>query len=184
MNTVNQTIEVADYPYGFRNKTTAFFSIEFVKGKGFRSVFQTKNPSTGKLNAPKKSTYSPVMYLNADEKGHVSVRSLDFYGWEGIVTDSYAMWELFELFTEEQVKDIYAFIYMQMKVNTKAQCVYCGSKLDDLKPYIESVMDVVLEGFRNGGNHFWAISKLDVQGIQSQKVEGYNPFRTVVSEVI
>jgi hypothetical protein len=59
MNTYYHTTKKAivdSYPYG-RLRATAFFSLEFKKGKGFRSVFQTINPKNNRLNAPKYSTY-------------------------------------------------------------------------------------------------------------------------------
>jgi len=53
----NEKVEVANYPYGYTLKTTLFDTIEFNAKKGYRHVTQTINPKTGKLNAPKKSTY-------------------------------------------------------------------------------------------------------------------------------
>jgi hypothetical protein len=54
--------EVNSYPYG-RLKATAFFGLEFKRGKGFRTTFQTINPKNGKLNAVKNSTYSPIFVM-------------------------------------------------------------------------------------------------------------------------
>jgi hypothetical protein len=172
---VNTKIEVENYPYGFREKTTAYFSVEFKKGKGFRSVFQTINPKTGKLNKPKYGTYSPVMYMK-NEDGKVSFGSLDFYGWDGIVKDCKVMYEFFEMFTQEQIIDIYATIYSAMKINTKAQVVYCGSELEDIKPYISEILGTIILAHKSGDNVFDKIAKLDVEGIESKKVEGYKPF--------
>ena len=49
-----------DYPYG-RLRCTMAFSQEFKMGKGFRSVRQSTNPKTGRVNKPKKSTYYQIM---------------------------------------------------------------------------------------------------------------------------
>lgn len=41
----NKGIEVKDYPYGFRLKTTLFDSMEFNRKKGYRHITQTINPN-------------------------------------------------------------------------------------------------------------------------------------------
>jgi hypothetical protein len=77
---INGTATAENYPYG-RLRTQAFFSVEFDSKKGFRSVFQTINPKTGRVNAPKKSTYSrglTYQYINP-ENGHIQTGGLDFY---------------------------------------------------------------------------------------------------------
>ena len=66
----NEKITVDSYPYG-RLRTTAFFSVEFKRGKGFRQVFQTINPKNGRLNAPKNGTYSNVSFLYQEGNGHI-----------------------------------------------------------------------------------------------------------------
>lgn len=68
---------VADYPYGFRNRTQIRYWLENAPKKGWRLVSQTMNPATGSWNKPKASTYAAwggAMYL--DDNGHVQ--------WEGI----------------------------------------------------------------------------------------------------
>jgi len=67
---INEVHEVSSYPYG-RLRTKAFFSIEFVAKKGFRNVFQTIDPKSGRLNAPKKSTYSLFAFQTKDENGFI-----------------------------------------------------------------------------------------------------------------
>lgn len=68
---------VADYPYGFRERTQIRYWLEAKPEKGWRFVAQTLNPKTNRWNKPKASTYADwggAMYL--DEEGHVQ--------WEGI----------------------------------------------------------------------------------------------------
>jgi hypothetical protein len=68
---------VADYPYGFRERTQIRYWLETKPGKGWRFMAQTMNPKTGRWNKPKGSTYSDfagAMYL--DDQGHVQ--------WDGI----------------------------------------------------------------------------------------------------
>lgn len=72
---VSQINKVDSYPYG-RLRTTAFFSVEFVPKKGFRSVFQTIDPKTGRENKPKKGTYDHLLFcVQENETGH--------YKWRG-----------------------------------------------------------------------------------------------------
>ena len=65
-----------------------------------------------------------------------------------------------------------------MKANTKAQVVYCGTSLEDLKPYITEILGTITLAYKSGENIFEKISKLDVEGIESTKVEGFSPFKT------
>jgi len=58
-----QTVD--NYPYG-RKRTTVYFSLEFQPKKGMRTVFQSIDPRTGRLNQPKKSTYSKYMLMYRD----------------------------------------------------------------------------------------------------------------------
>lgn len=52
----DEKITVENYPYG-RLQCKATFSLEFKEAKGYRTVRQTINPKTGRINNPKKSTY-------------------------------------------------------------------------------------------------------------------------------
>ena len=68
---------VADYPYGFRERTQIRYWLEEKPKKGWRFVSQTMNPKTQRWNKPKASTYlewGAAMYL--DENGHVH--------WDGV----------------------------------------------------------------------------------------------------
>lgn len=63
---------VADYPYGFRERTQIRYWLEHKPKKGWRFVSQTMNPKTSRWNKPKASTYiewGAAMYL--DDNGHV-----------------------------------------------------------------------------------------------------------------
>lgn len=91
---------VSNYPYGFKLKTDATFSIEFDKKKGFRSVFQTIDPRNGRTNKPKKSTYSQLVCQYKDENGHIKTLGFNIYGFEDVnkvakfVADNYDALEL------------------------------------------------------------------------------------------
>ena len=89
--------EVKDYPYG-RLRTSMFFNVEFNPKRGYRSVRQTINPKTGRLNNPKKSTYSTYMLLYKD----LSTGYLNFMGFS---PDSFGTWlGLLELLKKWNVK--------------------------------------------------------------------------------
>lgn len=174
--TTLETFCVENYPYGFK-KTTAYFSIEFVKGKGFRSVFQTINPSNGKLNAPKKGTYNPLLVMKQDDNGHVSYISYNFNGAEEFNEGCKFMHENFEIFTKDQVKDIYAYCFNMLKVTAKAMVIYCGSKFEDIKPLIQWCGNHAIDGFKSGDNFFNEMI-LDVEALEKTKDANFNPFRT------
>lgn len=86
-NLLNSATKVQNdnYPYGSL-RATAFFSLEFQPKKGFRSVFQTINPKTNRLNNPKKSTYNDFMYLYTEEEtGHTKTGVFSTNGTEAIM---------------------------------------------------------------------------------------------------
>ena len=173
----SQKVSVDNYPYGFK-QTTAHFSLEFKKGKGFRSVFQTIDPKSGRLNKPKNSTYSPVLVMQQDANGHVSYVNHHFNGSEEFNEGCKFMSENFELFTQEQIKEIYAYCFLMLKATTKAMVVYSGSKFEDIKPLMELAVNKSVEGNKNGQNVFSEML-LDVEALENTKQKDYNPFRTV-----
>lgn len=71
-------LEVGNYPYG-RLRTTIRYWIETTKN-GDRFVAQTINPKNGRLNAPKKSTYSEAMVLYRDRSNfHIGTVGVSMY---------------------------------------------------------------------------------------------------------
>lgn len=72
-------LEVKDYPYGFRLRTSIFYWIESVPKKGDRFCSYTINPKNGRKNAPKKSTFSLIAVMFTDEKGHVKFEGVNLY---------------------------------------------------------------------------------------------------------
>jgi hypothetical protein len=69
---------VENYPYG-RLRTSMFYWIETTPKKGDRFCSRTIDPKNGRLNAPKKSTYSNIMVMYLDEKGHVHSTGVGIY---------------------------------------------------------------------------------------------------------
>ena len=70
---------VDDYPYGFRLRTQIRYWIETKKNHGQRFVSQTRNPKTGRWNAPKAGTYSPIVVMWLDTDNHVQTSALGHY---------------------------------------------------------------------------------------------------------
>ncbi len=75
--------ESDDYPYG-RLRCHITFDVEFKAKKGYRFVTQTTNPKTGRVNKPKKSTYSEFVCLHRDENGHVKAHHMNLRGYDDI----------------------------------------------------------------------------------------------------
>ena len=180
-----KTTEIAtseNYPYG-RLKCTKTWAIEFSKSKGFRVVEQTTNPKTGRLNAPKKSTYSTVAVLT-DTDGFIrSAGFHDFNGTEEMNKGCKWMAEHFDLFTPEQIEFIYFHICGMLKVEIHAICTYCGADPEKVKPYVLPLLKIALHGVKTGENVFSHI-QYDIQGLDSCKVPDFKPFRISQTYII
>ena len=70
-NSFNNSLEVSNYPWGFRLKTKRKTWIETNKNQGDRVCYSTLNPKTEKWCAVKKSTYGAVYVLYFDENQHI-----------------------------------------------------------------------------------------------------------------
>ena len=82
----DNSIEVNNYPWGFKLKTKVRYWIETTK-RGDRFVKRTLNPKTGNWCAEKKSTYDAVMVMTTDQKDNktfVSHKGLSV-GWSDAV---------------------------------------------------------------------------------------------------
>jgi len=183
MNILN-TSEVAvveNYPYG-RLTTKAMFSVEFKKGKGFRSVFQTINPKNGVYNKEKKGTYYPVLVMT-DDNGFVRSKAFDFNGAEAINKGCEFMSDNFDKFSNEQIKDIFAHIFQMLKVESHCIVAYCGANFEDVKPLLENSVKMAVRGFKDGENLFKEIL-IDIEKLNALKKPDFNPFVTKESFVI
>jgi hypothetical protein len=177
---ISDKLTTDNYPYG-RLKTTAYFNVE-MNSKGCRTVFQTVNPKNGRLNNPKKSTYDFVILPATTTDGHFkSIGHLSFNGTEEINRGIHFVNDFYECFTTEQIKSIALNVIAMMKVNSKAQVIYCGTNWDDLKPYYESQIKALVDIAKTGDNLFLN-ALLDRDAIDSLKVPDYQPFK--IKEVI
>jgi hypothetical protein len=100
---------VDDYPYGFRLRCSIRYWIEYKKNHGFRFASQTSNPKKpGTVwNKPKYSTYSTVIVMTKDDRGHIYYAALSGYDSERTIqafADAYG-----EHFTDQhraQIRDL------------------------------------------------------------------------------
>lgn len=153
-----------DYPYG-RLRTTAYFSIEFVPGKGFRSVFQTVNPKNGRLNAEKKSTYSHFAYLVLNtENGHFETRKFGIGGFEDINKLSKFMLanQVALGLTKEMVIDLCCTIVTTIRIASR----WINADAENALPLIEKAFKTALSGFKTGVCN-WEELFIDVDAIEN-----------------
>lgn len=169
-------LETNNYPYG-RERATAFFSVEYNGTKGARTVFQTINPKNGKLNNPKKSTYSTVILSAQLENGFFDfVGYFDFNGTKEINRGLQFMADFHDLFTPEQIKDIALTAIAMSKVNAKAMIIYAGSTWEALKPLMDNQIQNLVK-IAGTGENLWEGSLFDEAAIEATKPEGYSPFK-------
>jgi signal peptidase I len=173
-------VRIENYPYGYNQKTTLYDSIEFKPGKGYRHVTQTVNPKTGRLNAPKKSTYSHLILRRFDEEGKLRALHYHFNDSDkslNLICKIAA--ENFDLFTTEERKYLYENAILFSKVSMKAQVIYCGSEVEALKPLFGPFIREAIKGLNTPDENFFGGMILDLEAIEAAKVPGYNPFKTV-----
>ena len=180
MLSVNEKNEVNNYPYG-RLKCTAFFSIEFSKTKGFRHIFQTINPKTGRFNAEKKSTYSDLCYM-VNDNGFITQRGMSMNGKKELNKAAIFLSENFDLFTPEQIEYFYIKCLAYLKMDMISTIQYGGATLENLKPLYKAATEAAVKGCKEKTNQFHLIV-LDKEAIKATCIEGYNPFKTTTLEM-
>lgn len=178
----SEKLSVDNYPYGYK-KTTMFFSVEFSPSKGFRTVRQTINPKNGRLNAPKKSTYGMV-FIPQMVDGFADFKCVDFYHVEKFVDQCHFLSDNFDLFTIDQKKYIYGRAYQFLRVEAQAICTYCGANPDEVLPILEPATKLAVAGFKDPSQNLLGQITLDVDLLNSKKVEGYQPFKVTSTSVI
>ena len=178
MNIVNTQQTVENYPYG-RLRCTAFFSVEFDPKKGFRSVFQTINPKNGRLNAPKKSTYSDLVIMQNND-GFVTNMHFSMNGIKEMNKAAKVIAENFDLFTPAQIEYLYLNFISMSKVSMYAYRTYSNITLEQMKPFFDAAVNAAIEGARSKGiiNVFDKIT-FDYDGLEALKNPNYQPFKVV-----
>lgn len=166
-----------NYPYGYL-RTDKFDWIEFKSNKGFRHMSMTINPKTGRENKPKAGVYQDIIVLGKDPSNdYTHSMVFSFYHDEDFNKIAEFMFNHFDLFTPEQIIYVYMKYITHAKTTIYAQCVYCGSKAEDLLPLFKPMMDICFQGLKDKGliNHFGKIN-LDCAKVASFKVPNYQPF--------
>jgi len=129
---LNQPTTVNNYPYG-RLQCEMTFSIEFVKGKGFRNVMQSVNPKNGRINAPKKSTYTDFMYMfQESESGHIKFSGLHITGYDSISKLIEILTNNTIEFTPEQSNHIWVCAIACIRNNASFTSLKEGATINDL----------------------------------------------------
>ena len=173
---------VTDYPYG-RLKCTAYFSVEFKPGKGFRSVSQTINPKTHRLNNPKKGTYGPIGLVKENEDGHFKFAIWGpLSGSKSINQAAKFMAEHFHLFSEAEIKDIAASFLTGIKADYMGAVIYGGTEKEATMALLSSSTKAATRIFKTGENLFSQIS-IDVEAMEALKPKDFNPFVTTTYEL-
>ncbi len=171
------------YPYGYK-KTTAYFGTEFHPKKGFRTTFQTVNPSTGRLNAVKYSTYSPVYLMYRDEAtGHYKHTGVGIFGSDEETNKAADFCALhFDLFTLTELAYIYANFCAALKVSMVGSIQYCGSDVETIRALYQEARETALKGYKAAAAgerlNIFAQIKVDAEAVDATHVKDYNPFRT------
>lgn len=177
ITTVNDKQIVSSYPYG-RLRTQATFSLEFRHGKGFRSVFQTVNPKTGRINNPKKGTYHDIMYMT-NEDGFVRFKYRSFYDIAKFNDVTEFLNNHFHLYTPEQMKYLYIRTAEFLKVELYALRVYANVPLEKSMPYIKGAMEQAIDGAKHPEKNLFGTIKVDHETLNGLKDPDFKPFRVV-----
>jgi hypothetical protein len=173
----NEKIVVEDYPYGYNLRTKLFHTLEF-NNKGYRVVSQTINPKTGRLNAPKKSTYHDFIARYYNEDGHVKCKHFEINGTESINKISEFIGKNFGIYTAEEIKKIYTTLLSMTKIDIRANVSYSGSTLEDLKPLYDLSVQACVTGINSNGNeNVFVDIYLDAKAIDATKPSGFNAFK-------
>lgn len=110
-----------NYPYG-RLRCTRTMKLEFKKNHGYRIQTQTINPKTGRLNAPKNSTYYTYCTLIEEaETGYSKGLTFSLNGDEAIqiFLDFLKLHKDFLTFTTEESQHLYAQIIASLKIGAQ-----------------------------------------------------------------
>ena len=177
---IDESKTVDNYPYG-RLQCEATFSLEFKPGKGYRKVFQTVNPKTGRINNPRKSTYnqSGATRMVFDETtGRIRYKSVSFYHIEKLNDSLEFISKHFDTYTKEEIKEIYMNLIVFLKTEVQAKVVYCGAEPKEVIKVIDPAMKIAISGLKSLDNRFLDIS-IDIEALNKTKVEGYEPFKVV-----
>lgn len=150
----DEKIEVPNYPYGFKLKTTLYDYVEFDKKKGYRHVKQTMNPKTNRLNAPKKSTYYDFFLRTKDEKGHIKIATINFnVQFEKLNNVAKLISQIYNYLTNEEKQYIIATFIKYLKISVVAEINF--AKADKNKATEQyNIISKYIQSNKNNANIF------------------------------
>lgn len=166
----NQEV-VSNYPYG-RLQCQATFSLEFNKSKGFRNVFQTVNPKNGRVNAPKKSTYSDFQYMYIADNGHVKFGGFGISGYDDVN-------KVFQFINNnekslELSSEMIDYICTKSIACIKISAYYTECDTKELLKVLESPVKNLVKLFKKDNSVSLSDIFVDVQKIEQLKLEYIN----------
>lgn len=176
-----------NYPYGYKLRTDKTDFLEFSPKHGFRHCSFTINPKNGRVNATKKSTYSPGMVLYQDEKGHVKVHTLEFWSEKEKQKDIQFLADNFDLFTPQQIDFFYTELLIRSTADTYSLVHWSAADLEQVKPIVDKYMHLIKAGMKSKGteNLFSEILKnWDFDALEKCKVPDYSPLRVKSTHII
>lgn len=171
-----QTATTEDYPYG-RLRCTATFGTEWDKKKGYRSVFQTINPKTGRVNAPKKSTYTDIMVMYQKEDGFIGHTVFSFYDEKSNERAFTFLNENFDLFEPEEMEYIYMKLLSHLKITAQARVMFCGADADKVVAVMDECVQLVVIGIKSKGTgNIFPKLKIPYTELEALENPEYKPF--------
>ena len=178
--------DVKDYPFG-RHRTTGSAFLEFSPKKGFRFVRQLRDPKTGRLCAPKKSTYYEIALPIINENGNFNFTNFDLNRkieeLPGVYKNIADCWHLW---SQEQQDYILRTVLMYSKVAIRAAYEYSGLnpsnniELSEVLPIFETVIKRVKEGLSGSNQNPLrdCSPNIDLYNSLLKRVpDGYSPFK-------
>ncbi len=145
----SEVVEVKDYPYGFKLRTTLINKVEFRPKFGFRVITQTINPKTGVLNKPKNGNYHHFLMRYYDENNHIQFESFDFYGIDKAKIFFKIVYDNFSLYSADEIKYIYLVVGSLLKY-----AMHHKEKTEENKAEFKRLIDLLNDGRENLKNYF------------------------------
>ena len=199
----SEKVEVQNYPYGFKLRTTLYDYIEWDSKKGYRHCTQTINPKNGRINNPKKSTYYPFMLRYKNEDGHIKTFHIDFnVSFEDINVPAKKVIQVWE--TLDQLEKEYLMV--TFKSYAKLACLssiqYGGTnqevaikELKKLTEYINTFANIeekkikgkyqdVIVSYNVDTNIFENLPEIDKEALKNATPENYQPFKMTTSVML
>jgi hypothetical protein len=173
----DSVIHVDSYPYGSL-RCDAYFSLEYSPKKGVRSVFQTINPKTGRINAPKKSTYSEFVFMYLDSKNHVQNYHIRIESSEiNLYSNMFAEMYRANVIPDNVMEHLCLSVLMHTKVHAKVMCAYKGCKWEEIKPYFDAYVPALVDIIKRKQYVEISTIALDLEGINSKAPDNFQPFK-------